>query len=201
MAVPIAVVDPLPLFRRGVATLLADVGHEVSTPDDVLAWARGQAACLILLTLHVEHDWQLLARLVSREHLVVVLLERGSDAEGMQALMAGARSVLPRAAAERSLLRTVAATLEDEAVMPARVAAALLETDRGGSAPRSAVPAEQAAWLRRLAGGSTVAQLASDSGYSERTMYRLLQALYRRMGVHNRVEAVLRAKEQGWLEG
>ena len=201
MAVSVAIVDPLPMFRRGVATLLAEFGHEVATPDDVLAWTHGKPSCLVLLTLRTEHDWELLAGLVRQEHLVVVLLEDRSGAEGARALRAGARSVLPRAASESSLQRTVTATLEGEAIMPAGVAATLLDAGTAESTGRPTLSAEQAGWLRRLGAGFTVAQLASEAGYSERTMFRLLQALYARMGVRSRVEAVLRAKEQGLLDG
>jgi DNA-binding NarL/FixJ family response regulator len=198
MAVSVAVVDPLPLFRRGVATVLAEIGHEVAMPDDVLAWTRGKPSCLVLLTLRAKQDWELLAGLVRQEHLVVALID-GAGAEGARALRAGARSVLVRTAMESSLQRTVAATLEGDAVMPAWVFAALIAAD--GSTGRPKLSVEQAAWLRRLASGSTVAQLASEVGYSERTMFRLLHALYGRMEVRSRVEAVLRAKEQGWLDG
>jgi DNA-binding NarL/FixJ family response regulator len=54
-------------------------------------------------------------------------------------------------------------------------------------------------WLRELAGGLTVAQLAERSGYSERAMFRLLRRVYVRMQVRNRTEALLRAREQGLL--
>jgi DNA-binding CsgD family transcriptional regulator len=54
-------------------------------------------------------------------------------------------------------------------------------------------------WLRQLAAGSTVAQLANQAGYSERAMFRLLQGLYQQLGARNRVEALLRAQQLGWL--
>ena len=200
MAGPVVIADPLPLFRRGVATVLAEAGHEVATPDDVLTWTRNRRECLVLLTLRTEQDWTLLAGLAGRGHLVVVLIADNLDAEGARALRVGARSVLPRAASDSSLCRTVAATLDGEAVMPATVVAALIDADPAGSTNQPTLSAEQATWLRRLAGGSTVAQLASEAGYSERSMYRLLQGLYARMGVRSRVEAVLLAKGRGWLD-
>jgi DNA-binding NarL/FixJ family response regulator len=50
-----------------------------------------------------------------------------------------------------------------------------------------------------LASGRTVSQLAEQSGYSERAMFRLLRKVYVRMQVRNRTEALLRARQQGWL--
>ena len=50
-----------------------------------------------------------------------------------------------------------------------------------------------------LASGRIVSQLAERSGYSERAMFRLLRKVYVRMQVRNRTEALLRARQQGWL--
>jgi DNA-binding NarL/FixJ family response regulator len=49
-----------------------------------------------------------------------------------------------------------------------------------------------------LASGRIVSQLAERSGYSERAMFRL-RKVYVRMQVRNRTEALLRARQQGWL--
>jgi DNA-binding CsgD family transcriptional regulator len=54
-------------------------------------------------------------------------------------------------------------------------------------------------WLRQLASGTTVAKLADGAGYSERAMFRLLRDLYQRMGAQNRTEALLKARQRGWL--
>lgn len=40
MVVRIAVVDPLPMLRQGVAAALAVSGHVVDTPADIVAWVR-----------------------------------------------------------------------------------------------------------------------------------------------------------------
>ncbi|MEU4742385.1 LuxR C-terminal-related transcriptional regulator, partial [Actinosynnema sp. NPDC023658] len=65
--------------------------------------------------------------------------------------------------------------------------------------PSEALDADELTWLRRLATGGTVAQVAAHAGYSERAMYRMLNGLYRRMGVGSRLEAIIRARESGWL--
>ena len=55
------------------------------------------------------------------------------------------------------------------------------------------------AWLRELASGATLAQLAEHSGYSERAMFRLLRELYGRLEVKNRTEALMLSQRRGWL--
>jgi DNA-binding CsgD family transcriptional regulator len=54
-------------------------------------------------------------------------------------------------------------------------------------------------WLGQLAEGTTVAQLAERSGYSERAMFRLLRNLYNQLNVRNRTEALQLAQDRGWL--
>ncbi|MFG2014677.1 hypothetical protein [Actinomadura geliboluensis] len=195
MAVRIAVVEPLPMFRQGVATVLKEAGHAVETPADVVAWVCQRAGTLVLLTVAMEPDWELLGRLcVSTEAIPVIALLDDVTA-GPRAVRIGARSVLPRDVTDVILQRTVAATIEGQAVMPAAVATAL-------AAPSAAVATpsvEQLAWLQRLATGWTVGQLADEAGYSERAMFRLLQALYKQMGVETRLQAIMHAKEVGWL--
>lgn len=198
VAVRIAVVDPLPMFRQGLAAVLTAAGHAVETPADVVAWVRRWADMLVLLTVASERDWALLGQLcaAARSAPVVVLLADESAAVGARAVQSGARSVLPRNVTETTLRRTVAATIDGQAVMPAAVSVALATDSHLAAQTPSA---EQLSWLRRLAAGSTVAQLAVDAGYSERAMFRLLQALYQQLGVPTRLQAIMHAKSAGWL--
>ncbi|MFD6662064.1 response regulator transcription factor [Micromonospora chalcea] len=197
MAVRVAIVDPLPMFRHGVTAILSADGHAVDTPDDPVAWASRCGSAVVLLTLAREADWRLLPRLleVPTPPAVIGLIDGASAVLGARAIRSGARSVLPRDAAAPSLRRTVEATLDGQSVMPTVVMTAVL----GAASDTAPAPAAGAVWLRELAVGTTVAQLAAQSGYSERAMFRLLRALYRQMGAGSRVEAIMRAREWGWL--
>ncbi|WP_432198903.1 hypothetical protein [Streptomyces sp. bgisy027] len=200
--VHVAVLDPLPMFRRGVAASLSSLGHLVEEPANAEAWLRERPGGVVLLTLHSAEDVDQLTALCSlRPRPLVVALPSADDASlGVRAMRAGARSVVAREATASALQRAVSATLNGEAVMPANVAA-LLVAGRGGRVPRGSAPsAEQIAWLRRLSDGWTVTRLALDTGYSERAMYRLLRALYQKIGVGTRLEAIMLAQEKGWFE-
>jgi DNA-binding NarL/FixJ family response regulator len=157
---------------------------------------------MVLLTLHSTEDLDRLAALCRlRPRPLIVALPSGDVTSlGVRAMRAGARSVVAREATVSALQRAVSATLDGDAVMPAEVAD-LLAAGRGGRAPRGSAPsAQQVAWLRRLSDGWTVARLALDTGYSERAMYRLLQALYQKIGVSTRLEAIMLAHEERWFE-
>ncbi|MEW1585240.1 DNA-binding response regulator [Micromonospora vinacea] len=197
MAVRVAVVDPLPMFRHGVTAVLSAAGHAVDLPDDLVSWASRRSSALVLLTLAHEADWRLLARLreLPRPPAVIALIDGVPAVLGSRAIRSGARSVLPRGAVAPLLRRTVEATLDGQSVMPTGVMTAVL----GAAADTIPLPTAGAVWLRELAAGTTVAQLALQSGYSERAMFRLLRALYKQMGASSRVEAIMRAREWGWL--
>ncbi|MGW3890425.1 DNA-binding response regulator [Micromonospora chokoriensis] len=200
MAVPVGVFDPLPMFRQGVVAVLSAAGYDADDPEDVVAWAGRASTGVVLLTLGSDQDWQLLGRLHERTQTAVVALFDEVDAvTAARALRAGARSVLPRQVTAAALCRTVEATLDGQAVLPSNTATVLAAGEATGE-PGEAMPSEeQRIWLLRLANGTTVARLAVEAGYSERAMYRLLQALYEQMGVEGRMQAIIRAQARGWL--
>ncbi|GAA1619078.1 response regulator transcription factor [Actinoplanes couchii] len=196
MTVHVAVLDPLPMYQQGVATALSEIGHIVETPENPLAWVRRSPGAVVLLTLIVHGDWELLSRLrLERSpHAVIAIVEDDVVALGVRAVRAGARSVIPRHVTDETLRRTIEATLDGQAVLPAKVAAALASGEQ-----HPVPPAERLEWLHQLAEGATVAQLAQRAGYSERAMFRLLQALYQEIGVRTRLEAIMQARDRGWL--
>ncbi len=201
VADPLAVIDPLPVYRRGVAAVLATHGFEVHTPADVVAWAREHPRGPVLLSVLDDDDWELLGvlcRLRPQPSIIAVTTE-DSTASGLRALLLGARSVLLRSADVPAVERTVMATVEGQAVMPAAVANALCTARSPAQVSRPALSAEQIAWLRDLSAGRTVAALAKEAGYSERAMYRFLRSIYARLGVGTRIEAIMRMQEAGWL--
>jgi DNA-binding NarL/FixJ family response regulator len=181
---------------------LSTTSHCAETPDDVLTWARhGQR--IVLLSLIVEEDWELLGQLRHTAAAVVALIdERPTVPEpvraGVRAVRAGAASLLPRSVSAPMLIRTLEATAEGQGVLPGDVVSALVGTT-STLTPPGELTTEQLSWLRVLAAGSTVAQLAGLAGYSERAMFRLLKSMYKEMAVNSRVQAILRAREQGWL--
>lgn len=195
----VAVIDPLPMFRYGLVACLTAAGYRVETPDDPPDWAVRGGSSLVLLTLADAGDWLLLADLAAGRPVIAVLCGGSAD-EGVRAVRGGARSVVPRMVTPETLRRTVAATLDGQSVLPTAVSRALV-----GNVPvpaaSSSLSAAQLSWLRELAAGRTVAGLAGHVGYSERAMFRMLRATYRRMGVRTRTEAIARAGEWGWLRG
>jgi DNA-binding NarL/FixJ family response regulator len=86
--------------------------------------------------------------------------------------------------------------MQDRVLLPTGVLRALLKPAVDTAATLSE---REIGWLRRLREGFTVARLAKHAGYSERMMFRLLADLYAKLRVANRTDAIVYAREQGWI--
>jgi DNA-binding NarL/FixJ family response regulator len=200
VGVHVAVVDPLPVFRHGAVAALTAAGHMVQTPADVVGWVAESPCGVVVLTVLTEADWLDLTTIRAAHPLVKVLalLEDITAAQSVRAVKSGVISVLPRLVTPEVLCRCVDAAADGITMLPTEAIAALVEEIRDHDAVASVTPAK-IEWLRALATGTTVSELAAQVGYSERAMYRLLRALYQELGVSNRVEALILAHDQGWL--
>lgn len=200
--VSVAVVDPLPLFRAGVAAELAAAGHLVEQIDDLAAWPRHGPLAVAILTLDSEQAWRELTAASARADwtAVIVLMPEGDATAGARAVRSGARCVLPRAVTAGVLRLAVDAVAEGLVVLPVDVLHDVTTgaAHGGPSAPR--LTGEQLGWLRILARGGTVTEMAAGAGYSERTMHRLLQRAYQELGVRGRTQALIRAQSLGLID-
>ena len=199
VAVHVAVVDPLPVLRRGLAMGLADAGFSPEEPADLEAWADQDGERAVILSLADPGDFKRLKALSGSQPevpVVALLIDARPDAYRW-ALQAGASGVLDRACQLDDVLDALHAALDGMCLLPSTVARALAAT---GSTPEEVtVSPMEADWMRLLATGATVGQLAEEVGYSEREMFRMLTCLYRRMGVSNRTEAMVQATRWGLL--
>jgi len=200
MPILVAVWDPLPIYRRGMLATLSAAGFAVETAADLLDWAQQEHRLVVMLTLSTPADWAVLERLrEERPAVLVVAVLPDADAQSyVRAVAAGATSAVPRDAAPEAVRRVVEDVLRGVSSLPAEAMAALAAPhERPTHVPEPSPP--ELDWLRELAVGATVAQLAERSGYSERAMFRLLRELYARLGVRNRTEALMLAQRRGWL--
>ncbi|MEU8284160.1 hypothetical protein AB0C01_07455 [Micromonospora sp. NPDC048905] len=211
MEIRAAILDPLPLYCDGVAAALKPGGYIVERPPDIWGWLADTGRQIVLLSLSDSVDWQLLADLhLSRPDVhILALVGELTTASCARALIAGAAGALARDVSANMLRSAFEQLSRGQAVLPVEVLTLLTgsSTDRArattGNRPDEApeiVPSPQERdWLRRLATGATVAQLAQAAGYSERMMHRLLRSLYGRMAASSRTEALIRARDLGWI--
>jgi DNA-binding NarL/FixJ family response regulator len=199
----VAVTDPFPLFRHGVRMALAEAGFDAESPTDLLTWARIDEPRLLLFTVRTAQDWDLLPELCQARAgtAVIAVLEDASVPASVRALNAGAAGILPRDATLPTMREVVGAAARGDSLVPTSVLRALTERQPTGE-PATAAGRPSTAereWLSLLARGDNVATVAARAGYSERMMFRLLRDLYTKIGAANRTEAMIRARDQGWI--
>jgi DNA-binding NarL/FixJ family response regulator len=201
MPVQIAISDPLPIFRQGLKAALGSAVFDPAVPSDLLAWSRDEQARLVFLTLQSAQDWSLLLELqnTATTVTVVAVLTDISTTTWVRAILSGAAAAVPRDAPPETMRRVFEAALEGESLLPFDVVRALASVREPVAGDQERLAPREIEWLRALAEGATVAQLAEQAGYSERAMFRLLRDLYARMRVKTRTEALMRANERGWL--
>jgi DNA-binding NarL/FixJ family response regulator len=210
----VAVADQLPAYRRGLLAALAEAGLVGEEPADVVEWAARAAAgdpgappasrpVAVLLTIACPERKAMLVRLCAQasKAVVVALLPDPTPAAYRQVLCAGATAAIDYDAPLERIIVVLHAALAGDARLPATVVQAIA-AGRGAeqAAGGSCVSPTEIGWLRLLAHGTHVVDLAREAGYSERAMYRLLGQLFERMCVANRHEAILRADRWGLLE-
>ncbi len=200
MTVRIAVVDPLPMFVRGLIATLDDEGYSADIPEDVLQWAGELESPTILLTVVDSRGWGLLSdiRRVQPDAVVVAILGDNDLRAYVRAVAMGAVGVLPRDASSVAVRDVVRAAVSGCSLLHVDVLRSLV-AGAAREEPARPLSDDEIGWLRQLADGITVAQLAERVGYSERMMFRLLAGLYSRLGVSNRTRALIRARDEGWL--
>lgn len=196
----IAICDPASSYRRGLGAALAGAGFVLEESDE------GPGGVLMdvdaaLFTVRSASDWQVLREIlaVNATLTLVALLVDPSPDRHAEALRSGAHAAVPWEAAPEDIVEVVRAALDGKTLLATPVARAI-----AGSGPALFDPGwitdDEIAWLRLLAGGATVQQLAEKVGYSERALYRMLHGLYGRMRVANRTEAILQASRWGLLD-
>lgn len=168
----IAVTDPVPIYRRGLALVLREAGHDVEEwehPDERLGGNLPSSLEAVVMTVRSPQDLEVLTKLrAEREQIAIVALIIRADVESYrQTLRAGASVAAPWDTTAEQVLRRAEAALAGWAVLPSNVVSALA-TDETYSA---ALSNDERNWLRRLntesGNGSGDARSSARSAGSE----------------------------------
>ena len=209
----VMVVDDHPMWREAVARDLADAGHEVvaTAGDGGEAVRRAPAArpevVVLDLQLPVMSGVEVTRALVGADPTVrvLVLSASGEQADVLEAVKAGATGYLVKSASREELLDAVVRTALGEPVFTPGLAGLVLgEYRRLSVAPTpSSGPAapqlteRETEVLRLVAKGLSYKEIAERLVLSHRTVQNHVQNTLNKLQLHNRVELVRYAIEQG----
>jgi DNA-binding NarL/FixJ family response regulator len=206
------VVDDHPMWREAVARDLTEAGHQVvATAGDGAQAVRLAPAArpdVVVMDLNMPKlsGVEVTARIVSANPAVrvLVLSASGEQDDVLQAVKAGATGYLVKSASREELLEAVRRTAAGDPVFTPGLAGLLLGEYRRLA---SAAPAEsgdtprlterETEVLRLVAKGLSYRQIAERLVLSHRTVQNHVQNTLNKLQLHNRVELVRYAIEQG----
>lgn len=202
----VLIVDDHPLFRDALELALMKASDGRCTPEHcatleaALDALRAGPCALVLLDLNLADStgFDGLIRLQALESTVPVAVVSATESPAAyrRAHGFGALGYLPKSAGLETLTSALQALLAGEAWFPEGLDADECESDDAGDTARrisSLTPAQRRV-LDGLSEGLLNKQIAYDMGISEATVKAHMTAIFRKLGVNNRTQALLMLK-------
>lgn len=187
-------------YFRGLEASLDHRGWNLVRTDDPRSWASQPGERIVLVRLdHPEHD-VVIRSLPRTDAVTIVALSPDPIAEDLVGLVrAGATTVIDANADPDHIALIIDLLTAGHAVMPLvaqhrLIAMARSETDK------PALADEEVKWLQLLAEGRNAPAIAAIEHRSVRSMQRALTAVYRRIGVEGRPQAIAWAARHNLLD-
>ncbi|MGQ0843306.1 MAG: response regulator [Sporichthyaceae bacterium] len=206
----VMVVDDHPMWRDAVARDLTDAGFEVvavaSSGEEALrrAPAARPRVAVVDLQLPGISGVEVTAELVRADASVrvLVLSASGERADVLAAVKAGSTGYLVKSASREELIAAVRSVAAGDAVFTPGLAGLVLGefrrmADDPGDAEAPELTPREIEVLRLVAKARSYKQIAEELVISHRTVQNHVQNTLRKLQLHNRVELVRYAIDQG----
>jgi DNA-binding NarL/FixJ family response regulator len=212
MSVTVMVVDDHPMWRDAVARDLSDAGFEVvataATGIEALNRARATRPDVVVLDLNIPepNGVAVTAKLMGEPSAprVLVLSASGEQGDVLEAVKAGATGYLVKSASREELTEAVRRVAGGDAVFTPGLAGLVLgEYRRMSEEPAEVDPNiprltdRETEVLRLVAKGLSYKDIAERLVLSHRTVQNHVQNTLGKLQLHNRVQLVRYAIEQG----
>ena len=211
MHIRVLVADDHPIVRSGIRNELArqadiEVVGEAADGEEVLSLAEKLQPDVILLDLRMPgmKAVQVLRALQKEEPTPAVLvLSAYGDLENVRGMLrAGARGYLVKDMDPQAILEGIRAVASGGTWVAPKVMQGLMEytaSEQAETENEELSPREREV-LQLLGKGYSNSRIADEMDVKERTVRLHLENLMSKMGVDNRVEAVLAAIRRGWID-
>lgn len=208
-AIRVLVADDHPLFRSGLRALLAaeggiDVVGEAATGTEAVELALRTSPDVVLMDLTmpeldgVEATRRIVADSPGVGVLVLTMLEDSASLDA--SLRAGARGYLVKGADGAEALRAIRAVAAGGLVFGTEVADHVVEQLRvgpDGAGPFPELTDREREILGLMAHGHSNAVIATRVHLTPKTVRNYVSSIFGKLGVDDRVAAVIRAREAG----
>lgn len=206
----VVIADDDPIARRAVRDALQDagiivIGEAANGHDAVELTLHYQADAVLMDVVMPTTDGMTAARRLAERapHVAVIMLSANDDDDvGLACLRMGAIGFLPKTIGLSSLPRALMAATAGEAVISRRLATRLVEGARRSSPDglgvrpvRSALTSREWEVLDLLCSGQSTDGIAEVLFLSSETVRSHVKNILRKLGVHNRDEAIRATRE------
>ncbi len=209
----VVIADDQPLMRAGFKAVLEATGAieivaEAGDGAEAIAAAEAHRPDVILMDIRMPGIDGIEATRRLPRHRILVLTTFGLDEYIVEALRAGASGFMTKDAPAAELVAAVRAVAAGDAVLsPAitrqlldRVARRLPSASGAGAGATATLTEREREVLQLVAGGMSNAEIAAALVVAEPTVKSHVSNLLGKLGLRDRVQAVIYAYEQGLVE-
>jgi DNA-binding NarL/FixJ family response regulator len=199
LSLRLLIVDDHLVVRKGVVALLTGtegiaVVGEAADGEQAITQARLLRPGVILMDLGLPGlDGIAATRAILAEHpetAIVALTEPDREDQVLAAIDAGAVGYVPKTSTREDFLTAIRQVAQGGTWWPAHFTRSLLDRRRQSPAPEPLTEREREV-LQRIAQGWSNRQIAQDLAIAEITVRTHVSHIFGKLGVSNRVEAVL----------
>ena len=209
-AIRVLIADDHPMFRRGLAGLLASVPEtevvgEAAAGEETIALAGQLQPDVILMDINMPgvNGIEATRRILQMNpNIGVLMLTMYEDDDSVFAAMcAGARGYLLKGADQTDLLRAITAVSRGEAIFSPGIAGRLIHyfgtLQSGAAQVLPELTEREREVLALIAQGQTNAAIAEHLVLSPKTVRNHVSTIFSKLQVASRAEAIVRARTAG----
>jgi len=205
----VLIVEDHQVVAEGLAALINDqedmrvVGHSGSVSESITRAVELKPDLVLIdfrLTDGTGADAAMGIRQVRPETKLIFLTREDSDAARFAALEAGASAFIHKSRAAQEVVDAIRTVAQGGNLFTPRSIAQLLNSRREIEAQLDRLTPREKEVLRLMAEGTASRDIASKLGISYTTVRTHIRSLGSKLGVHSKLEAILKARELALVE-
>ncbi|HSS93983.1 MAG TPA: response regulator transcription factor [Candidatus Dormibacteraeota bacterium] len=205
----VLIVEDHQVVADGLAALLNDqpditvVGYAASVADAVIR-AQELAPEVVLVDFRLGDgtgaDAGMAIRQVRPETRLIFLTREDSDAARFAAVEAGASAFIHKSQAAAEVVNAIRTVAAGGTLFTPRTIATLLNRRRAMDSQLESLTPREKEVLRMMAGGVSSRDIGTSLGISYTTVRTHIRSLGAKLGVHSKLEAIVKARELALIE-